>query len=351
MKPSTDLNRAYAVAESIASRDLNNLYLVSRFFADPLRYRAFNVFYAVMRCVDDRVDDLSAQRGVSDEERTRVRDEVAAWREAICALYRGDAHVAETVAGPEAPENAALLVPAFEDSLARFPLPWKLWESFFDAMDRDLANPRFDTYRQFLEYAEGATVAPTTIYLFLLSSRPESPGGLRYRPPEDFDVLECGRQLGLFAYLTHILRDLPQDLAAGEEGLLYLARDDMDRFGVTQEVLQACLTTRGASEPIRRLLEELSERARAHLKAGRALLDGLEGDLAPDCAFILELIVGIYEASLDRIAAQGFDPFPERHRLGLQEKQRIILATARQVDFPVDGTWLTEERFLPEMSA
>jgi phytoene synthase len=351
MNPSTDLNRAYAVAESIASRDLNNLYLVSRFFADPLRYRAFSVFYAVMRCVDDRVDDLSARRGVSHEERTRVRDEVAAWRGAIRALYRGDVKVAETLAGPDAPGNAALLVPAFEKSLSRYPLPWKLWENFFDAMDRDLANPRFDTYRQFLEYAEGATVAPTTIYLFLLSSRPESPGAFRYRPPDGFDVMECGRQLGLFAYLTHILRDLPQDLAAGEEGLLYLARDDMDRFGVTREVLQHCLATRGASESLRRLLEELSRRARAHLKAGRALLDGLAGELAPDCAFILELIVGIYKASLERIAAQGFDPFPERHHLGLREKQRIILATARQVDFPVDSAWLTAGQFISGMSA
>lgn len=339
------LHEAYSLAESIAARDLNNLYLTSRFFADPVRYRAFCVFYAVMRLVDDRVDELCARSGVPEAERRRVADEVEGWRQAVEAAYRDGAGaetpwVLERGSGPigEEPGAARSMLAAFVDSNARFRVPRDLWRNFFDAMHRDLRDERFATYDDFLDYADGATVAPTTIYLVLLASeRPSETGDAPYEPAPGFDVLECGRQLGLFAYLTHILRDLPQDLAAGERGLLYLAEEDMDRFGVTEETLREDLARGAAGRGLRGLLEELGRRARGHLERGRALLGALEGRLTPDCAFISKLIVGIYEGALERIAAAEFDPFPETHRLGFEEKQRIVVRTAQEVGFPLEA--------------
>ncbi|HLE84358.1 MAG TPA: squalene/phytoene synthase family protein [Thermoanaerobaculia bacterium] len=350
MTRSDPLREAYSRAESIASRDLNNLYLTSRFFADPVRYRAFCAFYAVMRRVDDRVDELCARSGVPAAERERVAAEVAAWRRAVEAVDRGRSSGGALAAVGD-PAAAGELLAAFADAHGRFRVPLALWRNFFAAMDRDLEDRRFESYGEFLEYAEGATVAPTTIYLLLLTSRPAGapaadpahgpappPGGserARYEPLPGFDFRECGRQLGLFAYLTHILRDLPQDLAAGERGLVYLARDDMARFGVTEATLRRDLARGRAGEGARALLAELGGRARAHLERGRALLAALEAELSADCAFILALIVAIYDEALARIAAQGFDPFPERHRLGLREKRRIVARTAREAGFPM----------------
>lgn len=334
------LREAYSLAESIASRDLNNLYLTSRFFTDPVRYRAFCVFYAIMRLVDDRVDELCARDGVPPIERRQVAGEVEGWHRAVEAAYRGDA-TAESIRGPGPnpgdPTAVRGLLAAFVASNRRFQIPLDLWRNFFAAMHRDLRDERFATYREFLDYAQGATVAPTTIYLILLASRPPESQGAPYEPVPGFDVVGCGRHLGLFAYLTHILRDLPQDLAAGERGLLYLAREDMDRFGVTEEGLWEDLGRGAAGRGLNGLLEELGRRARGHLEAGRALLACLEGRLAPDCAFILKLIVGIYEEALKRIAEVGFDPFPEEHRLGLEDKQRIVVRTAREVGFPLEA--------------
>lgn len=346
------LDDAYSLAESIASRDLNNLYLTSRFFADPHRYRAFCVFYAIMRLVDDRVDELCARRGVPAAERERVAAEVEDWRRAVEAVYR-DGGLAEAPRAVDDAEAGRALLTAFVDSNAKFRVPRRLWGNFFAAMLRDLEDERFATYEEFLEYAEGATVAPTTIYLVLIASEEAAAGtaagtamrkhrgrgvvGAPYEPPPGFDFIECGRRLGLFAYLTHILRDLPQDLAAGERGLVYLAGDDMARFGVVEETLREDLDRGEASPGLRELLEELGGRAREHLEAGRALLGALEGRLTPDCAFILELIVAIYEEALGRIAAVGFDPFPEAHRLGFEDKQRIVVRTARETGFPLEA--------------
>lgn len=339
MTGSDPLREAYSLAESIAARDLNNLYLTSRFFADPNRFRAFCVFYAVMRLVDDRVDELCARRGVPAGERERVAAEVEGWRRAVEGAYReGRAPEAPVMTeGPDGddPDAGRALMTAFADSNARFRVPHGLWRNFFAAMRRDLEDERFATYEEFLDYAEGATVAPTTIYLVLLSSEAPAAVDAPYEPVRGFDFVECGRHLGLFAYLTHILRDLPQDLAAGERGLLYLAGDDMARFGVTEETLRRDLARGAAGRGLRQLLAELGGRAWGHLEAGRALLGALEGRLSPDCAFILELIVAIYEEALGRIAAVEFDPFPERHRLGLPAKQQIVVRTARRVGFPL----------------
>ena len=54
-------------AEAIAAIDFNNLYRTSCYFVDPERYRAFCALYAIMRVVDDRVDEVLAQ-GCPEEE-------------------------------------------------------------------------------------------------------------------------------------------------------------------------------------------------------------------------------------------------------------------------------------------
>lgn len=334
MNTASTLDASYELAESIASRDHNNLYLASRFFVDPQRYTAFCVYYAIMRVVDDRVDDLSARRPVPTDELESVEREVAAWRGAVRRTYAGPPD-------PAVPEHAPLggnapLLLAFRDALRRFPVPESLWENFFDAMERDLHEPRFGSFAEFLDYAEGATVAPTTIYLCLLASSRRGAEGEKYEVPQDFELLECGRHLGLFAYLVHILRDLPQDLSAGETSLVYLAADDMAAFGVTDETLAEATAEGAASDRLRGLLAELGHRARGYLESGRALVVPLKGRISPDCAFVLELIIGLYEELLRRLAIQEFDPFPGRHRLGLNDKRKLVMEIARRTGFPLE---------------
>ena len=83
------VDAADSVAEAVAAKDLNNLYRTSCYFADSERYVAFCALYAVMRIVDDRIDDVLA-RGCIPDEANRERGVLDAWQRLITALLEGE---------------------------------------------------------------------------------------------------------------------------------------------------------------------------------------------------------------------------------------------------------------------
>jgi phytoene synthase len=320
------LSGELAAAEAIAARDLNNLYRTSCYFADRERYSAFCALYAVMRLVDDRIDAIPARAALSQAERATEHAVVDAWKSAVAACFDAREPAAELLDATECDQAARLLGP-FREAIARFPVPQQLWSNFFTAMHRDLERSRFKTYEEFLAYAEGATVAPTTIYLYLLASSDRCREGV-FRLPDDFDLMAAGRALGVFAYLGHILRDLAQDLDTGSEGLLYLAADDMAHHGVTEAMLFEDLRRGRASGPVRELAGTLIGRSREALTEGRQLIAVLQGHLSCDRAFILDLIIAIYEAVLEKIEACEGDTFAGRHRLSGADKAALVARVA-----------------------
>jgi phytoene/squalene synthetase len=314
-----------AVAEAIAAYDANNLYRTSCFFRDPERYRAFCAQYAIMRLVDDRIDALPARAFLTPAEVAAERDVVDAWRGAVEAIYEGQ-NLRHGMLDRTGYVQARELLTALRSALHLFPVPRLLWRNFFDAMARDVEQPRFRTYSEFLAYAEGAAVAPTTIYLYLLTSR--TPGDRPYLPPAGFDLLRCGRALGLFAYLAHILRDLPDDVGGNRgahgEGLLYVAEDDLARYQLTPGMLYEDRVRGCSRAALRQLVSTLMVRSRAALTEGQRYLTVLNGQLSPDCAFILRLIVAFYVKTLQKIEACGCDPMLRRHTLTEAEKEAIV---------------------------
>jgi len=329
---------AYAAAEAVAAKDQNNLYVVSRYFADREKYLAFCAFYAVMRLVDDRIDAIPSRNELAPEAKAYEHRVVDFWQRAVEECRAGTVPVVAEI--PEGlPASVPELLAALTHASRCFPVPGVLWRNFFAAMHRDLDSHRFATYRDFLDYAEGAAVAPTTIYLYLVASR-RSALGEPYVLPSGFDLLASGHHLGVFAYLGHILRDLAADLATGREGLLYIAADDLEAFGLTESMLFADLARRQASPPLRALVGEIVERAFQFLEGGRRLLKALDGELTPDCAFALELIVTIYREVVDRIVACSYDPLLGKHHLTVGDKKRIAFRLAKSGGFfaPADKT-------------
>jgi phytoene synthase len=286
-----------AIAEAIASKDRNNLYRTSCLFRDGARYWAFCAFYSVMRVVDDRIDNLPTRSGLSPEAQRTEHEVVSAWESAVARCYTNRAATQSTLEACQL-TSARELLEAFTESLEVIRMPESLWSNFFRSMHWDLDHSRFHTWDEFLAYAEGASVAPTTIYLYLITSQLGRPGGT---VPDGFDIFNCGRHLGRFAYLGHIARDLAEDLQLGESGLVYVPLEEMSTHGVTEERLFSDLRRGRASRETKLLISELVRRARDHLVEGRSLLSPLRGGLEEDRELILALIITTYECVLDKI--------------------------------------------------
>ena len=280
-----------------------------------------------MRVVDDRIDDLPSRLGLSAHSRRSEHEVVSAWDAAVSCCYAGQ-KVPRTVMDACRLSAAKELLEAFSECLERIRPPRVLWGRFFRAMHWDLDHDRFDTWHEFLEYSEGASVAPTTIYLHLIVAKSGATGGI---VPEAFDIMECGRHLGRFAYLGHIVRDLAVDLRQGDRGLIYVPSGEMSSFGVTEEMLFSDLHRGRASRETRLLVAELVARARAELELGRSMMSCLRGKIEEDREFILALVVSLYERVIDKIERCASDVMGEALRLTSAGKESLLLELARQM--------------------
>jgi phytoene/squalene synthetase len=306
-----------SVSERIAAKDRNNLYLTSLLFQDKERYRAFCAMYAVMRVIDDAVDALPLSGDFVPDPvlADPCRSLVDSWQSAIAAGC------------PTAMFPQGLCAELF-DALNRFPTPLELWHDFFGAMRRDLATRVFATPEDFDGYCQGASGSPTTIYLFLLAAQRDEAANGEYRVPHGFPLLTAGRALGHFAYLAHILRDLAED---STNGLLYLPLSDLAEHGLDFAGLQHAARTGKSPQRLLDLVRLVVTRSRASLHRANAML-APHRIAAADCRVILALIIGIYEAVLDKIEACGYEVMDRsgRHQLTLVDKTMLFQMASRQ---------------------
>ncbi len=324
------LKKSKDITETIASKDRNNLYITSTFFKDQNKYKAFCTFYAVMRIVDDRIDNLPPYNNRSKELNDREMRVLDAWEHAVILCHQGilpPAAQLEACRYPEAEAVCRFLIRAFR----AFPLPIKLWTNFFQAMRSDMLGKEFTRWTDFLAYAEGATVSPTSIYLWLLAAQLNNQTG-KYEIPEGAELFRCGRFLGLFAYLGHIIRDLADDVRNGNTRIC-LTREDMSFHGVGLENLKNDANNRKATPPTRSLTADMLHRAREYFKIGRVHALKLMESFESDSRFILELIISIYENIILKIELTGYDPMTDRHYLTKKDKADIVNAVAMRTGF------------------
>lgn len=309
------LDEALCVAERIAGKDRSNLYVVSQFFEDRARYEAFIAMYAVMRLIDDRVDHVEDKTLLTDADRSALVAELNDWERRIKDAYDGRP-------GDE------LVDIALASAVDTFPVPFQLWARFIEAMRFDVDKPRFDDFEEFLAYGEGATVAPTSIYVYLLAS--QRGADERYRV-ERLDFIACGRDLGLFAYIAHVLRDVCEDLAVGRTGLVYLSTADLRLHRLSEGDLRS-LAAGTATDDVhaswRALVRDICGRA-AVMRARGTTLAAAEWDRLPsDCSFIFRLIVDTYAELLDRIATDPGCVWRRQSVLTDQDKFALLQSAA-----------------------
>jgi len=267
---------SYAQAEAMARRRLPHLYRVARLFPDRDRYRAFCATYASMRWVDDRVDEQKS-----------ALPELAAW----------EAGIDENAAGHGGRSSYG---PALADTLSRFDFPLDPWRHLAAAMRYDLENDGFPHYQSFLDYAEGATVAPASIFATLLLMRRN---GDSYRPARPYaEIRDAVRQSAISCYEVHILRDAREDLADGRN---YFPEDELKTFGLVGK--------RHLDDSWRGYLRAYGMRTRGSWSRSLADMESIEPLMTPRERLMLHLLVEFYSDSLKKIARLDYDVWSNRH--------------------------------------
>lgn len=262
------------------------------------RYVAFRICYRSMRRIDDLVDDRKeGGKSLTPDEVTHYAAVMYQWLE---ALERGEA------------------VDEFQEELLatirQFCLPTWHWRRLCGAMVYDLTHDGFPNLLTFRRYAEGAAIAPASIFMHLCGLRRD---GRRNLPPE-FDVHRAASDLALFSYFTHIIRDFEKDL---RRRLFYFADDLIARHKLTRDDLYAAAVSGDLSENLRGLISRYRAFADYYRRRARATLDSMLDSVAPQYRLSLEIIYALYLQVFERInvtsgdlRAESLQPTPEEVR-------------------------------------
>jgi len=273
------LDQSYAYCRGVARSRAKNFYY--SFLLLPRAQRAsMCAVYAFMRYCDD----LSDEPGASKEPLER-------WRIALDHALAGqyDGHPA---------------LPAFDDTVKRYRIPHQYFHEMIDGVSSDLTPRQMQTFDQLYRYCYqvASVVGLTTIHIF------------GFDQPE---ALRLAEECGVAFQLTNILRDVRED---AERGRIYLPYEDLTRFGVNAEDLQA-----GKQSPeFIELMRFEAARARAYYEKSQPLLAMVHKPSRPSLWALIE----IYSRLLKKIEASGYDVLSHRIALSTAEKCWVVLRAA-----------------------
>ena len=252
-------------------------YAATRLFPRDVRGAVW-VLYAFVRLPDEIVDTEGPRGG--EETLAALQHWKDLWRDAY-----------------ESGESGEPVLRAAATVFKKYDIPPELAESFFDAMRQDTTVTRYETYQELEEYMYGSAAVVGRMIMRVIGYSTE-------------DAFQYGDALGYAMQLTNFLRDIKEDYELRDR--IYLPREEMERFGVTEATLKAGVVT----PEFRALMEFEIQRARklyAQADQGVAMLD-------PRGRKAVRLSRVLYSKILDKIEAADLDVFSRRCRTGTIEK-------------------------------
>lgn len=262
------------------SEILTNPFLdIAARFWEPDRYAAFQVCYRSMRRLDDLVDDRKvAGSPITADEKARYRQMMEDWLESLRENRPIDAFQTDILS-----------------AMNRFAIPTWPWERLCTAMLYDLDNNGFDSFRIFLRYAEGAAIAPASVFTHLCGVQSKDNGN--FMPPT-YDIRQAARALALFSYLVHIVRDFQKDQV---RGLNYFADAELVARKISLADMRRTAEGGPVSDQLRDLIGLYQRLADYYREKARTQLDLLAPHLTPRYQLSMEIIYGLYHLVFERI--------------------------------------------------
>lgn len=269
---------------------------------DEERVNAFNVMYFIMRIVDDLVDEKNS---LTKEE---ISKEIEKWQRMVLNCYSGK------------PDKTPVSL-AFFESISKFKIPKKVWTNFFNSMRKDISKKSFKAFSEFEKYCLGATCAPTIIYLFIILSEKE---GNEY-VVNDVNYLKIGRDLGIWAYIVHILRDVKKD---ADNSLFYIPENELKKFKLKNRDLIIFSKKGRADERYNKFLGYYIKKASGYYIKSIKKTEEQIKKIPKDRAFSILVILKTYKELERRLLLRGETVFSGKKLLSEEEHKKIEIEVA-----------------------
>lgn len=282
-----------AVGLDRARRRPNNMARVAAALPLP-RQALFHVTYALMRAIDDFVDEDFLARPPAERARGRTA--------MLATVDRWQAQAEAAAAGRYVARSEALM-PALFAVMNRVvgaseigPAPWR---ALAGAMRADIAEAPLADWTDFRAYGEGAAVAPASVFVYILAAdvADDLASTLSLdRPPADY-----ARDLALFCYLVHVLRDLSVD-AHRAARLVTLPDDVLADTGLDKPVLARAVSG-DRTVDLTPLVRAVAEEAGRYRRAAIGVVAELAVRLDPVERIVIETLYALYNAQFAAIVA------------------------------------------------
>ncbi len=252
--------------------------LIAARFWEKDRFEAARICYQFMRKIDDLVDERKADlKSISDCEKKLFEDKINEW---IGCLNGGSLN------DPLFSEVA--------DTISTYKIPIGQFQIFASSMIYDIYNKTFPTFDDFLKYAEGASVAPASVFVHLCSWSSE----LNEYVIPDLDLVAASRPCSIFSYLVHIIRDFQQDQF---ENLNYFADEYLTKNNLTPDNLKEIANGNHLSENFRNLIKDYVNYAEFYKNETEKVINKLTPFLSPRYLLSLKIIFELYKQVFERI--------------------------------------------------
>ncbi len=245
--------------------------LIASAFWEKERYDAAKICYRFMRKIDDMIDDRKAAVGALDDcEKTLFTDNVSDWIECLQGKASSNNSLEEVI-----------------EVVTKFNIPLGLFSKFAKSMIYDIHHDGFPTFDSFIEYAEGASVAPASVFLHLCCLNGDNK---KYTDPS-MDLLALARPCAIFSYIVHIIRDFEIDQ---KNNLNYFALDILEANHLTPDDLKEIAIKGNGNHGFRKVIEEYLSVAEMYMQKTETAIEALQPFLNQRYLLSLKIIFSLY---------------------------------------------------------
>ena len=272
--------------------------LIAANFWETDRFCAAKICYKFMREIDDLIDNHKAKNKlIASTERKEFAANVDDWLKMIIISKECNPLQEELI-----------------KTIDKYRIPLWPMEAFAKSMIYDINNDGFPTLKSFLAYAEGASVAPASIFVHL--------NGLlkvndTYENPP-FDVKWAATPCAVFSYIVHIIRDFQKDQL---NNLSYFADDMIIKNKLTRKDLRQFAEGKPVNGYFRNLIKQYYSLADEYRIMTYDVIKKISPLLEPRYQLSLAVIFDLYLMVFERIDLQNgkftteeLNPTPEETR-------------------------------------